>query len=56
MPDDAFYMLGHTGQVVAMIPSRNLVIVRLGLTRKGGDWDPARDLSPLVNAFPAVAE
>jgi len=56
MPDDAFYMLGHNGQVVAMVPSRNLVIVRLGLTRKGGDWDPARDLSPLVNAFPAVAE
>lgn len=53
MPEDAFYMLGHDGQVLAMVPSRDLVIVRLGLTRKGGDWDPARDLAPLVNALPA---
>jgi CubicO group peptidase (beta-lactamase class C family) len=53
MPDDTFYMLGYDGQVVAMVPSRDLVIVRLGLTRQGGDWEPARDLAPLVNAFPA---
>ena len=52
MPEDAFYMLGHDEQVVAMVPSRDLVIVRLGLTRKGGDWDTARELAPLVNAFP----
>ena len=55
MPSDAFYMLGHNGQVVAMVPSRDLVIVRLGLTQAGGDWEPARDLAPLVNAFPAQA-
>ena len=34
------------------MPSRDLVIVRLGLTPEGGDWDTARDLAPLVNAFP----
>jgi len=38
--------------VVAIVPSRDLVIVRLGLTPEGGDWDNARDLAPLVNAFP----
>jgi len=26
--------------------------VRLGLTRRGGDWDHARDLAPFVQAFP----
>ena len=52
MPDDAYYMLGYNGQVAAMVPSRDLVIVRLGLTPKGSDWDAARDLAPLVEAFP----
>ncbi|BAQ16120.1 serine hydrolase domain-containing protein [Methyloceanibacter caenitepidi] len=51
MPADSFYMLGHNGQVVAMIPSKDLVVVRLGQTMNGGDWDTARDLGPLVNAF-----
>jgi CubicO group peptidase (beta-lactamase class C family) len=53
MPNDAFYFLGHDEQIIAVIPSRDLVIVRLGLTRKGGDWDHARDLVPIVTAFPA---
>lgn len=52
MPEDTSYMLGFDGQVVAIVPSRNLVVVRLGRTKKGGDWDPARELAPLVNAFP----
>jgi CubicO group peptidase (beta-lactamase class C family) len=52
MPEDAYYFLGHDEQVIAVIPSRDLVIVRLGLTREGGDWDDARDLAPIVQAFP----
>jgi CubicO group peptidase (beta-lactamase class C family) len=51
MPDDAFYFLGHDEQIVAVVPSRDLVIVRLGLTQAGGDWDHARDLAPIVGAF-----
>ncbi len=54
MPEDSFYMLGHNGQVVAMVPSKDLVVVRLGQTLSGGDWDTARDLGPLVNAFPDI--
>jgi CubicO group peptidase (beta-lactamase class C family) len=54
-PDDAFYMLGHDQQTVAIVPSRDLVIVRLGLTREGGDWDNARDLAPILDAFPVRA-
>jgi CubicO group peptidase (beta-lactamase class C family) len=52
MPDDAFYFLGHEEQIVAIVPSRNLVVVRLGLTQKGGAWDHARDLAPVVESFP----
>ncbi|HEU4475661.1 MAG TPA: serine hydrolase [Methyloceanibacter sp.] len=53
MPDDAYYFLGHEEQTVAIVPSRDLVIVRLGRTTEGGDWDNARDLSPIAAAFPA---
>jgi len=52
MPEDAYYFLGHDEQVIAVVPSRDLVIVRLGLTREGGDWDDARNLAPIVKAFP----
>jgi CubicO group peptidase (beta-lactamase class C family) len=48
---DAYYLLGFDQQIVAIIPSRDLIIVRLGLTRKGGAWDHARDLAPIVRAF-----
>jgi len=52
MPDDAFYFLGHNEQIIAIVPSHDLVIVRLGLTAKGGAWDHAKDLAPIVHAFP----
>ena len=52
MPADTYYMLGHDEQVVAVVPSRDLVIVRLGITREEGAWDHARDLAPIVRAFP----
>jgi hypothetical protein len=52
MPEDAYYFLGHEEQIIGIIPSRDLVIVRLGLTETGGDWDHARDLAPIGKAFP----
>jgi CubicO group peptidase (beta-lactamase class C family) len=47
IPTDTFYMQGHDGQTIAVIPSRQLVIVRLGLT-------PARahyQIQPLIKAI-----
>jgi CubicO group peptidase (beta-lactamase class C family) len=51
MPEDAYYFLGYDEQIVAIVPSRDLVIVRLGLTQDQGAWDNARDLAPIVSAF-----
>jgi CubicO group peptidase (beta-lactamase class C family) len=52
MPEDSYYMLGHDQQIVAIVPSRNLVIVRLGLSRTVSSWEHARDLAPIVQAMP----
>jgi CubicO group peptidase (beta-lactamase class C family) len=38
-PGDTFHAIGHEGQFVTIIPSRQVVIVRLGLTRRAGAWD-----------------
>jgi CubicO group peptidase (beta-lactamase class C family) len=51
MPEDAYYMLGYDQQIVAIVPSRDLVIVRLGLTRDAKAWDHAKELAPIVSAF-----
>jgi CubicO group peptidase (beta-lactamase class C family) len=40
IPADSFWMEGHDGQSVAIIPSRALVIVRLGLTPSSDQYRP----------------
>lgn len=52
LPADAFHMIGHEGQFVSVIPSRDLVVVRLGLTRKEGAWDHEAFLSSILEALP----
>jgi CubicO group peptidase (beta-lactamase class C family) len=47
LPDDTFWMQGHDGQSVAIIPSRALVVVRLGLTPANEHYRP----HPLVIAL-----
>jgi CubicO group peptidase (beta-lactamase class C family) len=55
LPPDAYYMSGHDGQFVFIIPSRKLVITRLGFTHdKGGSigyagWNLIRFFSDIVN-------
>ena len=36
LPEDVFHMDGHEGQYVVVVPSDDLVIVRLGCTKDGG--------------------
>jgi CubicO group peptidase (beta-lactamase class C family) len=47
IPPDTFWMSGHDGQTIAVIPSRELVIVRLGLTPSRDHYTP----QPLVKAM-----
>ncbi len=46
IPADTFWMEGHDGQSTAIIPSRDLVVVRLGLTPSRDHYQP----QPLVQA------
>lgn len=39
LPADTFHAIGHEGQFVTVIPSRELVLVRLGFTRYPCAWD-----------------
>jgi CubicO group peptidase (beta-lactamase class C family) len=47
LPRDTFWMEGHDGQSIAVIPSREIVIVRLGLTPSSSRYRP----QPLVQAL-----
>ena len=47
IPPDTFWMSGHDGQNIAIIKSRQLVIVRLGLTPNDVGYSP----QPLVKAI-----
>ncbi len=46
LPDDAFWLTGHDGQYIAVVPSRQLVVVRMGLTPEREHYRP----EPLVRA------
>jgi CubicO group peptidase (beta-lactamase class C family) len=54
-PYDSFEATGFQGQLIAVIPSKDLVIVRLGLMTSEDGWDQLGAwLQPIVNAFPDV--
>jgi CubicO group peptidase (beta-lactamase class C family) len=50
IPADTFWMEGHDGQSTAIIPSRELVIVRLGLTPSRDHYQPEPLVRALLNA------
>ena len=51
LPGDAFFMLGHNQQVVAVVPSRRAVIVRLGWTPDGKPFDADGYFARILDAL-----
>ena len=52
LPADMFHVVGHEGQFVTVIPSRQLVVVRLGLSRGQHVWDHGAFISKVLAAVP----
>ena len=52
IPADIFWMEGHDGQYAAIIPSRDLVIVRLGLTSERDHYRPQPLVRAVLDALP----
>jgi CubicO group peptidase (beta-lactamase class C family) len=51
LPADTFMMQGHLRQVITIIPSRKLVILRMGLTREDIGYSVAKLLYAIVAAL-----
>ncbi len=52
VPEDTVSMEGHWGQIVAVVPSREAVIVRLGWTFKSGRFDKCKLVADILQALP----
>ncbi|MDH4270686.1 MAG: beta-lactamase family protein [Candidatus Aminicenantes bacterium] len=50
LPQDLYYFEGYQGQFVGIVPSRRLVLVRLGMQTKG-EWDKIEFLTSLMKAI-----
>ncbi|MDO9490241.1 MAG: serine hydrolase, partial [Sphingomonadaceae bacterium] len=51
-PDDAYAAIGHLGQYVVVVPSKQLVVVRLGKTQDEVLAPVRQAVGRLVNSFP----
>ncbi len=51
LPPGAFHAMGYEGQCVSMLPSHQLVVVRLGLTRKTDVWRQDKFLNRILDAI-----
>ena len=52
LPADTVWMNGHDGQAIALVPSRELVVVRLGLTPSKLQHRPQRLVQALLRTLP----
>lgn len=51
LPADTYWMEGHDGQAIAIVPSKELVIVRLGLTPQRLAYKPQPLLAAVIKAL-----
>lgn len=54
LPAPALHAAGHEGQLVTIVPSRELVLVRLGRTRYAGAWDHLAFVRQVLAAIDGV--
>jgi hypothetical protein len=52
IPADAYHALGHEAQCLTIIPSKKLVVLRLGLSIQVDAWDHAAFLAEVLAALP----
>jgi hypothetical protein len=56
-PSSAFAAVGNAGQYVLIVPTRDLVLARLGELEEFGKWkELTRKLADVVAVFPPIAE
>jgi CubicO group peptidase (beta-lactamase class C family) len=53
LPEDAFHAVGHEAQFVTVIPSRKLVLVRLGAARYPCSWNHQKFVALVLDAIDA---
>lgn len=51
LPIDTYFAIGMEGQFITLIPSKELVIVRMGLTRQAGAWDQELSIKKILDAL-----
>ncbi len=51
LPTDLFYFGGFNEQIVAVIPSRDVVVVRLGVTHDEKSWDVEVFIRDVLNCI-----
>ena len=51
LPADIYWLQGHDGQSIAIVPSKQLVVVRLGLTPRALDYQPQSLVAAVVKAL-----
>jgi len=54
VPADAYAARGHNGQMTLIIPSKKLVIVRLGMTFDKDTWNPEPIVAEIIAALPST--
>lgn len=51
LPPGTYTLRGYQGQYVTVVPSQHLVVVRMGLTKRLGDWDQGAFVADVLAAI-----